>query len=56
MPALLPLLDFANRQRYYNFIEFLQEVREVPRCPADVDSRDLDADCYESATTPGELF
>jgi hypothetical protein len=56
MPALVPLLDLANRQRYYNFIEFLEEVREVPRCPAGVDSRDLDADCYESAATPGELF
>jgi hypothetical protein len=32
------------------------EVREMPRCPAEVDSRDLDADCYESAATPGELF
>ena len=56
MPALLPLLDFANRQRYYNFIEFMQEVRDVPRCPSGGDSRDLDADCYESAATPGELF
>jgi len=56
MPALLPLLDFANRQRYYNFIEFMQGVRDVPRCPSGVDSRDLDADCYESAATPGELF
>jgi hypothetical protein len=56
MPPLLPLLDFPNRQRYYNFIEFMQEVRDVPRCPPDVNSRDLDANCYESAATPGELF
>ena len=56
MSPLLPLLDFAKRQRYFNFIEFMQEVRGVPSCPEGVDSRDLPADCYESAATPRDLF
>jgi hypothetical protein len=56
MPTLMPLLDLPNRQRYYNFIEFIQETRNVPRCSADVGARELNADCYESAATPRELF
>ena len=56
MPRVLPLLDFPQRQRYYNFIEFMQELRVPPLCEPDVSSRELDADCYESAATPGELF
>ncbi len=56
MPALLPLLDFPNRQLYYNFMQFMQEVRDVPLCAPGVSSRDLPNDCYESAATPRELF
>lgn len=56
MPTLLPLLDFPNRQRYYNFIEFMDEVRRVPDCPRGVNSRDLPPDCYDSAATPADLF
>jgi len=56
MPPWLGLLDFPNRQRYFNFVEFMREVRDVPLCPQGVSSRDLPADCYESAATPRELF
>ncbi len=56
MPPLLGLLDFPKRQLYYNFIEFMREVRDVPICPQGVNTRDLPADCYESAATPRELF
>ena len=56
MPPLLGLLDFPNRQRYFNFTKFMQEVRDVPLCPPGVNSRDLPKDCYESAATPRELF
>lgn len=56
VPLLLPLLDFPNRQRYYNFIEFMNEVRSVPDCPRGVASRDLPPDCYDSAATPADLF
>jgi hypothetical protein len=56
MPWFLPLLDFPERQRYYDFIAFLEEVREVPRCREGVHVRELPDDCYESAATPRELF
>ncbi|HVM96440.1 MAG TPA: DUF3604 domain-containing protein, partial [Candidatus Acidoferrales bacterium] len=47
--------DFARRQRYYNFVEFMREVTAVPLCPAG-NSRELSPDCYESAATPADLF
>jgi len=56
MSPLIGLLDFPNRQLYYNFVQFMQEVRDVPLCPPGVSSRDLPKDCYESAATPRELF
>jgi hypothetical protein len=56
IPPLLGLLDLPNRQRYFNFVEFMKEVREVPACPAGADPRELGPDCYESAATPRELF
>jgi len=56
MPWYLPLVDFTNRQRYYDFIAFMDEVREIPFCAEGVASPDLPADCYESAETPGDLF
>jgi hypothetical protein len=56
MSPLVGLLDFPNRQRYFNFVKFMQEVRAVPSCPTGVSSRDLPTDCYESAATPRDLF
>ncbi|MCZ7619088.1 MAG: DUF3604 domain-containing protein [Myxococcota bacterium] len=56
IPRLLPFADFANRQRYWNFIRFLDEIAEVPRCPEGVPSSELPADCYEAAGTPEDLF
>jgi hypothetical protein len=51
-----PLLDWSNRQRYYDFGKFQSERAAVPPCPEGVNSRDLPADCHESAQTPGELY
>jgi hypothetical protein len=56
MPWYVPLLDFPERQRYFDFIAFLDEVRDVPHCPDGVPSPELPADCYESAATPADLF
>ncbi len=53
---LFPLLDWSNRQRYFDFAEFQRENREVPLCPRGVDTRQLPADCHENARTPAELF
>ena len=56
IPLAVPLLDFPNRQRYYDFTEFLREAKDVPFCPPGVKSRDLGPECYDSAATPRELF
>jgi Protein of unknown function (DUF3604) len=55
-PWYLPLLDFPHRQRIFNFIAFMKEVRAVPYCDAETPSPDLPADCYEMAETPADLF
>ena len=51
-----PLLDFPNRQRYFDFGTFQNELAAVPLCPAGVDTRQLPEDCSETAHTPRELF
>jgi hypothetical protein len=56
MPWYVPLLDFAQRERYYNFLSYMDELREVERCAEGVASPELPEDCYESAATPRELF
>ena len=52
----MPLFDWSNRQRYFDFGKYQQELRDTPMCPAGVDSRQLPADCHESAETPQELY
>jgi hypothetical protein len=56
MTPLAAFADFPQRQRYYNFLRFDKEVRDVPACPDGVNSRELPRDCFESAATPRELF
>ena len=56
MPGAMTLLDFENRQDYWDFSRFLKEVKEVPSCDPDTPSDQLPADCYETAATPGELI
>jgi Protein of unknown function (DUF3604) len=53
---MFPVLDFANRQRYYDFAKFQAELRDIPVCPAGVDTKDLPANCSEVALNPQELF
>jgi len=53
---LLPLADFRNRRRYFDFGRFQNEVNDVERCPDGVDVRELPDDCAEVAATPGELY
>jgi hypothetical protein len=54
--VLLPVADFANRQLYWNMLEFLDELRETPLCEEGVDTRQLPAGCSEGAETPEALF
>jgi hypothetical protein len=51
-----PFLDWPNRQRYFDFGKYQQEIIETPMCPPGVDTRQLPADCHESAQTPQELY
>jgi len=56
IPRLLPLLDWTNRQRYYDYLAHLDDLGGTPDCPEGVDTRELPADCYETAGTPAALF
>ncbi|HSJ98399.1 MAG TPA: DUF3604 domain-containing protein, partial [Myxococcota bacterium] len=56
VPRILPFLDFAHRQRYWNLITFLEEIGAVPACAEGVSAAELPADCYESAAEPADLF
>ncbi|MEZ5503691.1 MAG: DUF3604 domain-containing protein [Halioglobus sp.] len=53
-PAGLPTSD--ARQRYYNYIRFLQDRDDLYPCPPGASERALPTDCQESARTPTELF
>jgi hypothetical protein len=52
----IPLRDWANRQRYFDFGRLQDEARTTPLCPAGVDTRELPADCHEVALEPRVLF
>ncbi|MDJ0789740.1 MAG: DUF3604 domain-containing protein, partial [Myxococcota bacterium] len=56
LPWPVPLLDFEQRQPYFDFAAFLKEIREVPFCPEDVPANELPGDCYEFADEPVDLF
>jgi len=51
-----PILDWPNRQRYFDFGTYQAELRDVPLCPEGVDTRKLPTTCHERAQTPRELF
>jgi hypothetical protein len=52
----VPLLDFRNRQRYFDFGLFQEDVRRVPQCAEGVDVHELPEDCHEIALTSEVLF
>ena len=56
IPWYLPLLDFSHRDRYYDFVQFMEELRDVPLCEDGTPSPELSSECYESALTPAGLF
>ncbi len=53
---MFPLYDFGNRQRYFDFAKFQNELQDVPLCPKGVDARELPKECHETADTPAELY
>ncbi len=52
----MPIFDFANRQRYFDFAAYQEELRVTPMCAEGVHVRELPADCHESAQTPAALY
>src|SRR5262245_28400368 len=54
--AGIPMLDWSDRARYYDFWRFLDELSDTPECPEGVDVRELPAECLENADTPDVLF
>ncbi len=55
IPPIVPLLDFQNRQAYFDYNKFLRLTQAIPDCDAKTPSDQLSRECYETATTPGEL-
>lgn len=53
---LVPWLDWRNRGRYLDFLEYWRETREADECPPGVDVHDVAGDCMDFAKTPAELF
>ena len=52
---LVPLTDLPNRQRYFDFNTFQNNLRGAPACDTGTPSNLLPADCMEAAPTPGDL-
>jgi hypothetical protein len=51
-----PLLDWPNRQRYFDFGHYQNDLIETPICQEGVNTKELPADCSEVALTPDVLF
>jgi Protein of unknown function (DUF3604) len=55
IPPMVPLLDFQNRQSYFDFNKFMRLTQALPECDANTPSDQLPKECYEAAVTPGDL-
>ena len=55
--SLVPAtLDLDNRERYFAFDKFFEEIQNTPICERGVPSKSLPLDCYEEAEDPNILF
>ena len=52
----LAALDWRHRDFYFGIQSYYDEIADTPVCAADVDSRELPANCLEIAHNPAELF
>jgi hypothetical protein len=52
----IPLHDWANRQRYFDFGALQEAAGAVPLCEAGVNTRELPENCHEIALEPRVLF
>jgi hypothetical protein len=55
LPPGTALADALNAGVYMDFNTFIKKVQAVPDCAPDVPSDRLPPNCYEQASTPGEL-
>ncbi len=55
MSPYLALEDLPERDAYYDFNTFIRDIQKVPDCDPKLSSDKLPADCFEQASTPGEL-
>lgn len=55
LPAQTAFGDWSNRDRYFNFRAFMDEIQATPLCPRGVRSSEMPTDCMEVATTPADL-
>ncbi len=55
IPAVVPVVDFSNRQVYYDFQRYMDDSRSIPACDANTPADQLPLDCFESAGTPAAL-
>jgi len=51
----LPLLHWEDRQQYFDYQAYTDELAAVPECPRSQEPGELPADCHEVAATPAEL-
>ena len=56
MPAIVSLMEFQDRQIYWDFNTFFNNIQDVPECDTNTPSNELPANCYETAVTPGDLI
>ena len=56
MSALPATLDLKNRDRFFAFNKFFEEIQDTPICPQGVSTKDLPLNCYEEAENPNILF
>ena len=54
--VLFPIVHFGQRQLYFDYQTYGEEVGAVPECPRGVPTTELPPDCHEVAATPNELF
>lgn len=56
LPPRIKEADLTNRSYYEAFDRFVDEMGATPNCQTGVSTRELPADCFETATDPAELF
>ena len=56
VPLILPVLDFPNRQDYFDIRRYLQLSAQTPLCHPDTPIAQLPASCFEIAETPAALM